>query len=59
MSHDSRHVSVEVFASDQVRSMPTYSSDLGATGLLLGGLRHSRHSDFPEDKADIRTRVKF
>ncbi len=34
MPHDSRRTPVEVSASDQVRSRPTYSSGLGATGLL-------------------------
>ncbi len=35
-----------------------YLSRLGATSLLLGGLRHSRCSDFPEDKADVCTKEK-
>ncbi len=58
MPHDSRHTPAKVSTSDQVRSRLTYSSGLGATGLLLGELRHSRHSDFLEDKADVNTREK-
>ncbi len=42
MPHDSRRAPVEVSASNQVRSKPMYSSGLGDTGLLPGGLHHSR-----------------
>ncbi len=58
MPHNSRRAPIEVSASDQVISRPTYSSGLGATSLLPGGFCHSRRSDFPEDKADVRTREK-
>ncbi len=37
---------------------PRTLSGLGATGLLPGGLRHFRRSDFPEDEADVYTREK-
>ncbi len=56
--HDSRYSLAEVSASDQVKSRPTYLSDLGATDQLPGGLRHSRRSDFFKDKADVHTREK-
>ncbi len=58
MSHDSRYAPVEVSASDQVRSRPTYLSGLWDTNLLSGGLCHSRCFDFPKDETDVRIREK-
>ncbi len=58
MPHDSRRALAEVSASDQVRSRPMYSSGLGATGLLPGGLCHFRRFDFSKDEVDVCTREK-